>query len=211
MKKALDLFTQARGSAVKPGPRQTEVELKFLLKDPEDMRRRLHDLGFSSSGTVFEHNIVFDTPGRSLKKGGNLLRLRQDSGVRLTYKEPPADRTHAGRFKVKQESELAVADFETMRYILNRLGFTTERVYEKYREHFSRGPEVSAELDRLPHLGFFLELEVPPDQMDRLAADLGLDPGQGLRENYFQLFEAHCRSAGLEPGDMRFGDERQGR
>jgi len=195
---------------MKPGLRQAEVELKFPLKDPESMRKRLLEKGFSSSGRVFEMNIVFDTPQGALERSGRLLRLRKDNQVRLSYKEPPADKSHAGRFKVKDESELKPADFETMRYILNKLGFTEERVYEKYREHFSRGPEVSAELDKLPHMGHFLELEAPAQSMDQLTADLGLDPGQGLKENYFQLFQAHCRRTGLQKRDIRFEDEKSG-
>jgi len=196
---------------LEPHLKQTEVELKFPLKDSEPMRKLLIDMGFSSSGRVFENNIVFDTPGGTLESSGKLLRLRQDSKVRLTYKEPPADSTHAGRFKVKQESELIVTDFETMRYILRRLGFTRERVYEKYREHFTRGTGVSAEIDRLPHMGFFLELEAPAESMVQLAAGLGFEPGQGSRENYFQLFQAHCSRTGLKFSDMRFEDEQEGR
>lgn len=196
---------------MEPHLKQAEVELKFPLKDPELMRKRLIDMGFSSSDTVFEKNIVFDTPEGTLESSGKLLRLRQDSKVRLTFKEPPADSTHAGRFKVKQESEVIVTDFETMRYILRQLGFIRERIYEKYREHFTRGTGVSAEMDRLPHMGFFLELEVPAESMAQLAASLGLEPGQGSRENYFQLFQAHCRRTGLKFYDMRFEDEQEGR
>ena len=194
---------------MRPGMRQVEVELKFPLKDPEEMCKRLIEAGFSTDGRVLEQNIVFDTPTGDLAGGGRLLRLRKDREVRLTFKEPPVDSTHAERFKVKEESELIIADFETMRFILRQLGFTRERIYEKYREHFTRGPGEAAEIDRLPHLGFFLELEAPPESMDRLAADLGLDPSQGLRENYFQLFQEHCRRTGLEFHHMLFEDEQE--
>lgn len=191
------------------GLRQLEVELKFPLDHPEAMRKRLIGLGFKSGGEVFERNIVFDTPEGTLAGREMLLRLRSDRRTRLTFKEPPADKTYAGRFKVKQESELTVADFETMRYILNRLGFTHERLYEKYREHFSTGENISVEIDRLPHLGFILELEAPPDQMGRLALDLGLDPARGSRKNYFQLFEEFCHERGLKLEHMLFKDEKQ--
>jgi adenylate cyclase, class 2 len=192
---------------VKPGLRQMEVELKFPLTDPESMRGLLIEKGFISAGRLFEENIVFDTPEGTLDSSGRLLRLRRDDKVRLTFKEPPEDDTHTERFKVKEESELVVDDLDTMRYILGKLGFTRERVYEKYREHFVRGPGVSAELDQLPHMGFFLELEAPPEKMEGLAADLGLDLSKGSKKNYFRLFKAYCRDNGLDLIDMRFGDE----
>ena len=192
---------------MKPGLKQTEVELKFPLKDPESMRKLLIEKGFTSQGRLFEENIVFDTPESTLDSSGRLLRLRRDDKVRLTFKEPPEDRTHTGRFKVKEESELLVDDLATMRYILRKLGFTKERVYEKYREHFVRGPAVSAELDRLPHMGFFLELEAPPGEMESLAAELGLDLSEGSKKNYFRLFEAYCRDNNFDLIDMRFDDE----
>ena len=61
---------------MEPHLKQTEVELKFPLKDPEPMRKLLIDMDFSSSGRVFENNIVFDTPGGTLESSGKLLRLR---------------------------------------------------------------------------------------------------------------------------------------
>jgi adenylate cyclase, class 2 len=184
---------------------QTEVELKFPLTDREAVRSRLVELGFTCSGRVFEYNLVLDTPDGSLTAEGKLLRLRSDRKIRLTFKERNAvPGALDERYKVRSESEIELSDLETMRHILHRLGYTRERVYEKYREHFSRGPGVSAELDTLPRLGEFLELEAPPEVIDSLAADLGLEVTRGLRENYFQLYNARCQAEGIQPGDMRF-------
>jgi len=184
---------------------QTEVELKFALHDREAVRRRLLELGFTSAGRVYEYNLVLDTPGGDLSLAGKLLRLRRDRKVRLTFKERLAGTSELDeRYKIRAESELELSDLETMRHVLHRLGYTRERVYEKYREHFSREGGVSAELDTLPLLGDILELEAPPEQIDALAAQLGLEVTSGLRENYFQLFSARCLAQGREPGDMRF-------
>lgn len=186
-----------------------EIELKFHLADPQPIRDKLLALGFESHGQVFEVNVVLDTPALDLAAGSRLLRLRRDKTVRLTYKEPHADLELGLRFKAKQESELELADLETMRHILHRLGFTAERVYEKYREHFTRPDGASAELDRLPHMGCFLELEADPQRIESLAAELGLALIDGLRENYFALFVTYCRRTGLATRDMKFEDEKK--
>ncbi|MCE5269983.1 class IV adenylate cyclase [bacterium] len=184
---------------------QTEVELKFPLSDRQAVRARLVELGFTSAGRVYEYNLVLDTPEGELSLAGKLLRLRRDRKVRLTFKERLAGNSALDeRYKVRAESEIELSDLETMRHVLHRLGYTRERVYEKYREHFSLGAGVSAELDTLPLLGDVLELEAPPQEIDSLAAQLGLEVTSGLRENYLQLFSARCLALGREPGDMRF-------
>lgn len=183
---------------------ERETELKFLLDSPVEMKRRLSSIGFSSSGKHYEKNIVFDTPDSSLQDSRRLLRLRQDSQNRLTFKEPDPDADI--RFKQKIESETTVGDFDTTRHILEKLGYTKQRVYEKYREHFSRG-DSGAELDRLPHIGWVLELEAPAEAMEELVGELGLEIGDGLALNYFELFRRFCAERGLEPTDMLFADE----
>jgi predicted adenylyl cyclase CyaB len=145
----------------------------------------------------------------NLAAGHCLLRLRSDGRLTLTYKEPHADPALGSRFKAKQESELELSDLETMRHILHRLGFTSERVYEKYREHFTHPDGSAAELDRLPHMGHFLELEADPERIERIAAQLGLELTDGLRENYFALFTDHCRQTGLDCRDLKFEDEKK--
>lgn len=184
-----------------------EVELKFPLIDPAPVREKLLALGFITAGRVFEYNLLLDTPGGELTASGRLLRLRRDRSVRLTFKE----RTQPGepvddRYKVRIESELELLDLETMRHVFHRLGYTSERVYEKYREHFTLGNGISAEIDTLPYLGHFLELEAPPGEIEILAEKLGLRAADGLRETYYQLFHDYCVRNGLEARDIRFGE-----
>ena len=186
---------------------QPEIELKFPLAEPGKMRKHLLELGFVSRGKLFEFNLVLDTPGRDLDSQGRLLRLRRAKGVKLTYKEPLEEGGLGKRFKAKKESELELSSLDTMRHILHRLGFTAERVYEKYREHLTREEGVSAEIDQLPRMGYFLELEAPPEKMEEIIESLGLKVSKGLRENYFDLYTAYCRKMGCEAGDMRFSDQ----
>ncbi len=190
-------------------PTASEIELKFPLESTGEIRQRLQNLGFVSGGEAFESNIVFDTPAGALKAGGRLLRLRRDRKIRLTWKEPHEDPALAGRYKARRESELELSDLETMRHIFQRMGYTLELVYEKYREHWVRSDGAVAELDRLPHIGRFLELEAEPGTLEEVAAALGLDTSAGLRENYMALFVSWCRKHGRNLTDMRFEDERE--
>ena len=188
-------------------PTANEIELKFPLVSKAEIRKQLHVMGFESRGEVFEANIVFDTPGGDLRAASRLLRLRKDRKFKLTWKEPHEDAALGLRYKAKKESELEIGDFETMRHIFHRMGYTQERVYEKYREHWVREDGSVAELDRLPHIGLFLELEAEPEVMEEIAASLGLDTAVGLKESYMVLFVNWCNENGCELTDMRFEDE----
>ena len=184
-----------------------EIELKFPIESKDGLADRLARLGFTSQGEVFESNIVLDTPDLSLRSQSRLLRLRQDKKIRLTWKEPHEDESLSERYKAKRESELELGDLETMRHILHRMGYTEERVYEKYREHFTRPDGSVAELDRLPHMGSFLELEAEPEAMEEIAASLGLDTSVGIKVSYMVVFQEWCERNGKDYTDIRFEDE----
>ncbi|MFC1544780.1 class IV adenylate cyclase [Gemmatimonadota bacterium] len=184
-----------------------EIELKFPLDSSDALAAKLTELGFVSQGEVFESNLVLDTPDYSLLAQRCLLRLRRDRTVKLTWKEPHEDISLSERYKAKRESELELGDFQTMRHIFHRMGYTAERVYEKYREHFTRPDGAVAELDRLPHIGRFLELEAKPEVLEDVAAALGLDTSVGIKVSYMVVFQEWCERNGRVMTDMRFEDE----
>ena len=62
-----------------------EVEVKFLVADLNAVRRRLVTAGaVLGAPRVYERNVRFDTVDERLLARQALLRLRQDSRVRLT-------------------------------------------------------------------------------------------------------------------------------
>jgi len=56
-------------------------------------------------------------------------------------------------------------------------------------------------------MGYFLELEAPPEKIEEIVECLGLQVSKGLRENYFELYTDYCLKMGREAGDMRFSDQ----
>ena len=114
-----------------------EIEVKFHVPVVESLRDRLADIGARRLGRVFENNIRFDDETNSLKRGGSLLRLRQDDVARLTFKSqlPRPD----SQFKVHREVEVEVGDFNLCRSILEGIGFRGVQRYEKWRETFVIG------------------------------------------------------------------------
>jgi len=211
-----------------------EIEIKLKIGDVTAFRRTLKKIGARSIGNgtrrVHESNLLFDTPEGVLGKSGQLLRIRtetRDTGARdsrhgrvqrflLTFKCPPkgangvrSQATLHERHKVREESELEIADAAILTKIFEGLGMNGWFRYEKYRTTF-RLPESATwakglliELDETP-IGAFAELEGPPQAIDRAARALGFSTDDYVLQNYLSLYMEDCRRRGQKPGNMLF-------
>lgn len=152
---------------------------------------------------VFEKNVRFDTRNERLRSELKLLRLRQDTAVKLTFKGPtPADLTSEA--KVREELEIEVSDFDMAAAICERLGFAPIQVYEKYRETFQLG-DVEIVLDEMPY-GNFVELEGPEAAIKTAALRLNLDWNKRLLTNYLALMGEVKAHFNLDFDDLTFAN-----
>lgn len=181
-----------------------EVEVKFFVSDLDIVRRRLERAGAElAAPRVYERNVRFDTTDEVLLQRSELLRLRQDTRTRLTFKGPAAADV-TSEAKVREEIELEVADFDRMAAIFTRLGYAPVQTYEKYRETYHwRGVEVV--LDELP-FGDFIELEGAEVDIKTAAAALGLDWSRRVLANYLALMELCRLTFNLPFNDLTFAN-----
>ena len=185
-------------------PRSLEVEVKFLVADIEAVRQRARAGGELAAPRVHERNVRFDTLDEALLSRQELLRLRQDTRVRLTFKGLAAEDA-ASEAKVREEIELEIADFERMATILERLGFQPVQSYEKFRETYHWG-DVEVVLDETP-FGDFVELEGENEAaLKTVAAALGLDWSRRVLANYLALMELARRTFDLPFSDLTFAN-----
>jgi adenylate cyclase class 2 len=174
-----------------------EIELKFPISDPAEFQSLLPQLGFQlETPSTFEHNTLFDTPGRDLRAGGQLLRVRQYGSLCiLTHKRKPGTQepVDTTRYKVRIETETTVSEGPALVSILDQLGYVPVFTYEKYRSEWSHttgsGSEIAAHLviDETP-IGTYAELEGPTAWIDQTLADLNIDPATCLTDSYGKLF-----------------------
>ncbi len=177
-----------------------EVEIKLRLKDSAEGRRLLKRAQFRiAKRRVFEQNTLFDNGEQGLRQTGTLLRLRTCGPRHILTLKGPAE---PGRHKTREELELDIRDRGTFEEILARLGYRPAYRYEKYRTEYRQPDSAgSAMLDETP-VGVFLELEGPPEWIDRTAGTLGFSEGDYITLSYLEL---HRRVTGGETGDMVFG------
>jgi adenylate cyclase class 2 len=184
------------------GSDHLEVEVKFLVDSLEVLRRRLAGSGAQLiAPRIHEQNVRFDTPSESLLRKWQLLRLRQDSRVRLTFKAPVAEDQHS-EAKIREEIEVTIDDFDKMATILERLGFQPVQMYEKFRETY-HWDNVEIVLDETP-FGDFVELEGSESAIRAVASGLGLDWSRRILANYLALMELARQTFDLPFHDLTF-------
>ncbi len=205
-----------------PQTRKTNREIEIKLR-VTDIRSTIHELtaiGAISKGRVFEQNTLYDTPQSDLRQRARLLRIRTETpAVRvtkipsapqrivMTAKAPldkPARTRKKSRYKERAEREVVVTDARLRRSDtpLRALGFVPKFRYEKFRTSFRLG-NLHLGLDETP-AGDFLELEGPPESIDRVAGALGYLPSTYIRVTYWDVYAADCRRRGLTPNNMLF-------
>jgi adenylate cyclase class 2 len=174
-----------------------EIEAKFNLQTFEEIRRKLQAVDARLlTPRSFERNLRFDTPDRSLHASHQVLRLRLDSRVFLTYKQShsPERRT---------EIEFEVVDAEAARLFLEALGFEVVFAYEKYRETFAYQNTLIA-LDELP-FGRFVEVEGPSlERVEHTSKELNLAWDERVPQGYMEIFEQLRQRRSLPFQDATF-------
>jgi adenylate cyclase class 2 len=181
-----------------------ETEIKFAVDSLDSVAARLLSLGGRPENRgVLETNEFFDRPDGSLRAADCAIRLRtltplsdaQNAGrpreFLLTYKGP---RLRDTRLKSRQEVQTPVGDGPAVEQILQAAGLVVTCTIQK-RRHGWLMDDCRVELDELPLIGFFVEIEGERAAIERLAAKLGL-PGEPVLKSYVELLERRCLQFG---------------
>jgi adenylate cyclase class 2 len=173
-----------------------EVELKFVVKDVDGLRRLCESLGGVPVGTRTEIDTYLRHPARSFAETDEALRIRQTpSQLLVTYKGPKIDLATKTRTEI--ELEFHAAEPARVLEFWKYLGFLPVRQVRKEREYIEipyQGETVHLSLDHVAGLGDFVELELSAEsaQVEKfrqiligLANRLGLQHSE--RKSYLEL------------------------
>ena len=184
-----------------------EIEIKAQVDSHEPVRRQLQAAGAEYLGCVVEVNRLFDNADGSLRREGRGLRLRccrvLDGPARaatLTYKGPLRD----SPLKSREAVEFEVNEVDAMGRLLQSLGYLELVLFEKRRESWRMG-NCKIELDELPRIGCFVEIEGPDEAailsvMSRLNLSIELS----IRKSYVELLAESHPLRGDGPLVVRF-------
>ena len=180
-----------------------EVEAKFKVAALAAARRAVRSAGGRHVGTVLETDTYFDTPAGALRKGDRGLRIRRlrrlggrapagDLRPLLTFKGP---RAPGRRVKARTEVQTRLDDPDALAEALRACGLRETLTIEKRRASYRLG-RCRVELDELPLIGCFVEIEAPSAAdvaRVRRALHLRCEP---ITEPYVELLARRCRRVG---------------
>ncbi len=190
-----------------------EIEAKFKVANFNAVRRTLKEIGAVYRGTAIQRDTFFDTANRSFYNTDRGLRLRQvrvvkkgedgfDTDPLLTFKGP---RMSSSRAKIRRETQTHVDKAEALQEILIAAGLSQFMQIEKRRASYRvRGALV--ELDKLPVLGCFVEIEAASEKtIDQVRRRLNL-PDEPITESYVKMVSDVCPRVGSECMDITFAN-----
>ena len=172
----------------------TETEAKMRFDDLDAIVRRLKAAGAKSIGQRDEVNVFFDTPDSSLRKSGKGLRLRTHTDRKtgrvdyvVTFKGP----RRPGKLKIRSETEFTVDDPAALKLVFAELGYHPKLTFKKTRRSFSF-MDCKVELDQLPHIGSFVEIEGPSARKIMAARKaLNMQHEAMITESYASMVAKH--------------------
>ena len=191
-----------------------EIEIKLRVDHFEALRRSLRRAGAKYNCTLLQTDRYLDTPAKTLMKRGGAMRLRVSKCLHYTAgpRDPRPQLTFKGKLgaskltKQRKEIQTHLDHQEAILEILEALGFAPVLTVQKRRIVYKLG-RCSVELDELPLIGRFVEIEGPDEpQVLAAAKRLGLI-GQSILTSYVHLLMDHCRQAGLDKNEFVFEDE----
>ena len=176
-----------------------EIEAKMKVEGFEPVLAALRQHNAKSLGEHIETDTFFDTADRELLAADKGLRLRvavdvntKRSEALLTHKGPVG----LGPLKKRQEIQTVVANPEMMARLLEQLGFKQWLRYQKRRQSWQLD-NCRVELDEIPHLGKFVEIEGPNDEaVMKCREKLGLGSQTLIKASYVAMLTAHLQERG---------------
>lgn len=184
-----------------------EIEAKMSVTDHERVRSVLRERGAHEKGKVLETNIFFDAEDRTLLAADKGLRLRVQrdaaSGEEkyiITFKGPRAP----GPLKTREEAELEVANPTDASRLLEALGYKRLVSFQKRRETWELGG-CKIELDEIPYLGKFVEIEGPSDStVMKTRESLKLSDRPIVKNGYISLLLSHLEENRIREREIKF-------
>jgi adenylate cyclase class 2 len=147
-----------------------EIELKILEINVRKVSKTLLVLGTRKIPSRLVISIPYDYPDGRLEKEKKSFRLRKlGKSVELTAKvKKRADRI----FKIRDEYQTNVSDFDLMQKILQSIGFIPTHYQEKKRTTFLL-QNMHCEIDQYPDIPAYLEIEGEKNNIVWLLPKLG--------------------------------------
>lgn len=152
-----------------------EIELKAVVDDWDERQRRLERGGAVRTFAGRMEDRRYDTAARALVQRDEVLRLRvyrEEGRVRAELGWKGAT-SYEGGYKLREELAASTNDPDTLAEILRRLGFVMIRAIDREVAQYEVDGAI-VRLERYPRMDDLVEVEGPPDAIERAIEVLGI-------------------------------------
>jgi adenylate cyclase class 2 len=184
----------------------TELEAKVKVEDLQIVRDRLKKTAATSKGSALETNMFFDAADGRLRKADRGLRIRiarNESGKEhctVTMKGP----LMPGDMKSREEIEYTISDAAAAEQVFTHLGFPRTISFQKRRESWELGG-CKIELDELPNLGTFVEVEGESEsEIQAVLRKLELQNLPMIKTGYVSMLWKYLEQKQIAEREIRF-------
>jgi len=176
-------FTEFMGDAY-----LIEVEVKAIVKDFEEVRNKLTQIGAVKIKTEHQSDIYYNAPHKDFGETDEALRIREipEKGkkrVILTYKGAKLDNIS----KTRKEIEVDVSDSENTSLILENLNFRRAASVKKNRDIYHI-KEFIITLDTVQDVGTYVEIETEANEDEDTSESIqkiyGIYKQLGIEEGF---------------------------
>lgn len=167
--------------------KNAETEIKYQIKDPRILRTRLKAIGAKFVGREHEKDTWLAQRVEGQCGLINPIRVRalKDKGI-LTFKGGLLK----SKYKKRVELEAGVDSPQAVLEILKNIGFSETRRIEKTRETYQyKGSSIL--LDKLPFMGYYIEIEGAPKDIGCITKLLGFGREGAIKDSYSELFKIY--------------------
>jgi len=169
-----------------------EIETKFKVDNAVALRKKLGQAKASVISKTLERDVYYTLQG--LRFPGTVIRLRtldRETGI-FTVKLP-GRKSGDGPFKIRDEYEARIRGPVTFGRVMRKVGFTPCFIKEKVRETYTL-KNAKILLDKLPYLGWYMEIEARKSRIKEIAEELGFSMAEAIPGTYMDLFDAYKKN-----------------
>lgn len=144
---------------------QTEIEVKFLQINPEDIRDRLKNAGATlQQPMMLMRRVIFDNEAMQTKNG--FVRVRDEGHrIAMTYKQYDEMSLTGAK-----EIEFSVSDYDAAVAFVEAVGVKPKSAQEARREIWKLD-NVEIVIDEWPWIDPFIEIEGPSEDEVKAVAE----------------------------------------
>ncbi len=177
-----------------------ETEAKLKVDHHCDLREALDRLDAEPIGRLLQTDTYFDSEDGRLFEAGCGLRIRtveplgegairQSTDPQVTFKGPLDP---SSKVKRREEIETHCESADAMQRLLGVFDVQPRLIIQKRRESFLLH-DCRVELDELPNIGCFVEIEGPSESaVTAVQETLGLGGRESIRDSYLHLAISSC-------------------